>query len=249
MNAFNASHSNQMRVIVGEHGNSIVPAIGNTDPNFAMAWQGAVTMADYLGMLNQKAEVERAHSFIWGNGAAVWHPMRLDGYDANGAPIYTFLPVVEMVDALDDVVLERALAVDTVSPATANGLSPYSIRTSAYTSADGQALSLVLVNIDTFLAGSQVMDIAGTAGYALTNARLLTALAPGTESFLTSSLTITPEQTQFLLPNQSVMLLEFVAVPEPGTAMLAGSAAVVGIALGRRYLRGRGTRAGLSNRS
>lgn len=247
--AYNASHTNQIHVMVGEHGNSIVPAIGNTDPNFAMQWQGAVTMADFIGMLSQKPEIERAHSFVWGNGAAAWHPLRLDGYDANGLPIYTFLPVAGMADALDDVVLDQALAVDTVSPATANGLNSYSVRSSAYTSADGQALSVVLVNIDTLMNGSQMMDIAGTAGFTLTDARLLTALTPNAESFSTSSLAITPGQTQFLLPNQSVMLLEYVAVPEPSSAMLAGAAAIAGIAFGRRYLRGRRTRAGSSNRS
>ncbi len=239
--AHNASHINQLHVMVGEHGNSIVPAIGNTDPDFAMQWQGAVTMADFIGMLSQKPEIERAHSFIWGNGSAVWHPLRLDGYDANGLPIYTFLPVAGVADALDDVVLDLALAVDTISPTTTDGTNAYSIRTSAFLSADNQSLSVVLVNIDADAAGSQFIDVLGTSDYALSFARLLSSSAPNSESFTTTSLAIAPNQTQFFLPGQSVMLLEYTAVPEPGTVVLLGSTLglLAGVGLARRLRRPR----------
>lgn len=224
---FNASHANQVQVIVGEHGNAISSGtLGNTDPNFAMQWQGAVTMADFLGMLAQKSEVERAHSFIWGNGAATWHPMRLDGYDVNGKPLYTFQAVTGMLDALDDVVLDNALMVNTVSPATVGGSNAYSIRTSAYLSDDTQSLSVVLVNIDSASAGSQFVDLIGTSGYSLSSAQLLTGTSATADSFTTTSLAVTSEQTNFYMPNQSVMLLEFVAVPEPSTAVLAAMAVV-----------------------
>lgn len=227
---FNATHTNQVHVMVGEHGNAISSgSLGNTDANFAMQWQGAVTMADFLGMLTQKPEVERAHSFIWGNGAETWHPMRLDGYDVNGNPIYTFQAVTGMVDALDDVILANALAVDTTSPATVNGLVPYSINTSAYLSPDGQSLSVVLVNIDTNPAGAQFVDLVGTMGYSLTGGNLLTGTAANADSFMTTALSTSPNQTQFYVPNQSVMTLQFVAVPEPSAAVLAGLAAVASL--------------------
>lgn len=234
---YNASHANQIHVMVGEHGNSIVPAIGNTDPDFAMQWQGAVTMADFIGMLSQKPEIERAHSFVWGNGAAVWHPLRLDGYDADGLPTYTFMPVAGMADALDDVVLDMALEADTVSPSTIDGQNSYSVRTSAYRSADGQSLSVVLVNIDANAAGSQFVDLVGTDGFALSFAKLLSSSSPNAESFTTSSLATSSNQTQFFLPNQSVMLLEYTAVPEPGTFVLMASAIVMATSARRRMMR------------
>jgi len=248
VDTFNASHTNQLHVIVGEHGNSITSgAGGNTDANFAMQWQAAVTTADYLGMLTQKPEVERAHSFIWGNGAAVWHPMRLDGYDATGNPIYTFLPVVGMADALDDVFMDTALALDTVSPGTANGLNAYSISASAFLSDDGQSLTMMLVNIDAAAGGSQLVDLVGTDGFALESGQLLTGATPNAESFTTTSLAVSSSQTPFSMLNQSVMLLQFHAVPEPGAMVLLASAAVGFLAI--RLVRGRGTRSGSSCRS
>mgnify|MGYP000004324676 CR=1 FL=1 len=173
--------------------------------------------------------------------------MRLDGYDATGNPIYTFLPVVGMADALDDVFMDTALALDTVSPGTANGLNAYSISASAFLSDDGQSLTMMLVNIDAAAGGSQLVDLVGTDGFALESGQLLTGATPNAESFTTTSLAVSSSQTPFSMLNQSVMLLQFHAVPEPGAMVLLASAAVGLLAI--RLVRGRGTRSGSSCRS
>ena len=78
-----------MALMIGEHAHAIdidysTNPPTNLDPNFPMQWQGTVTTADFLMMLSRK-NVEPAHYFIWGNGIAVWHPIRYDGTDAGGA--------------------------------------------------------------------------------------------------------------------------------------------------------------------
>lgn len=220
---FNQSHANQVKVIIGEHGNAITSSIGNTDPDFAMQWQGAVTTADFLNVLSQKPLLERAHSFIWGNGARVWHPMRLDGYDNQGNPLYTFLPMTGLYDELGDFVLQNALAISTTSSPTIDGLNPYSVSAAAYLSADGTLLNLMLVNIDPDAAGGQHVSLAGLGSFQLSAARLLSGASPDAETLTATDLASSPLDSEFFLPNQSILLLEFQAeaVPEPGTLGLA----------------------------
>jgi len=237
----NDSYTNKLTMIIGEHGNAITSSIGNTDADFAMQWQGAVTTADFLNVISQKTELERAHAFIWGNGAAVWHPMRLDGYDGLGNPLYTFLPMTGLYDKLGETVLQSALAVDTVSSPTIDGLNAYSVSAAAFLSADGGLLSVMLVNIDPNAVGGQFVDLAGLDGYNLTGAQLLFASSPDAESFNESILAIDPLQTEFCLPNQSILLLQFqaAAVPEPSTlALSVGAMAILALAgLARRAAR------------
>ena len=106
--------------MIGEHAHAVDLDQNNQpvdigDPDFAMQWQGAVGTADFLAMASNLDYLERAHFFIYGNGTAVWHPMRLDGYDAQGNPLYTVLPAAKLYEILGPLVLDEALAVTSVS--------------------------------------------------------------------------------------------------------------------------------------
>jgi hypothetical protein len=156
--------------------------------------------------------------------------MRLDGYDSQGHPLYTFLPMTGLYDELGDAVLQNALAVTTSSLPTIDGLNAYSVSAAAFLSADGALLSVVLVNIDPDVAGGQLVSLAGLGDYQWSAARLLTSTAPDAESFSASVLAADPLQSTFFLPNQSILLLEFqtAAVPEPSSVALGiGGAAVL----------------------
>ena len=217
--AHNQLGGNQLHVMIGEHAHAIDLDQNNQpiepgDPDFAMQWQGAVGTADFLMMASNLDYLERAHYFIYGNGKAEWHPMRLDGY-ANGNPLHTVMPVAKLYELLGPVVLDEALAVLTTSRASLDG-ETYSIRGGAFRSGDGSLMTLILVNRDN---QSHDVDVLGLAGYAAVSAQLLTASGPLAETIDIGLLSSLPNGG-YALPGLSIAIVQFQAVPEPASGAL-----------------------------
>ncbi|MEX2093261.1 MAG: hypothetical protein WD971_11320 [Pirellulales bacterium] len=213
--AHNQLGGNQLQVMIGEHAHAIHLDQNNQpiepgDPDFAMQWQGAVGTADFLMMIANLDYVERAHFFIYGNGQAVWHPMRLDGYDGQGNPLYTVLPAAKLYELLGPLVLDEALDVATSSAASLDG-EDYSIRGGAFRSADKSLLTVVLVNRDSL---PQDVDLLGLAGYSPISAQLLTSTGPLGETIDVAGLVALPNGS-YTLPGLSIAIVQFQAVPEP----------------------------------
>jgi hypothetical protein len=226
--------SKPMTLMIGEHAHAIdidysTTPPTNTDPDLPMQWQGAVTTADFMMMLSQK-DVERAHFFIWGNGLAVWHPIRYDGTDIDGNQIMTVLPTASLYDVLGDLIEENALEVTVTNLAgnSSDNIS-YSVRAGAFLSDDASMLRLMLVNRDPTLA--HTTDLSTLAGYLLTEGLQLTGDDPLAESMQITSLGLTPGQSSFSLPALSVTVLSYHIVPEPTMTILLPLA---GLALRRR---------------
>jgi hypothetical protein len=213
--AHNQLGGNQLQVMIGEHAHAIDldqnnQPIGIGDSDFAMQWQGAVATADFLMMASNLEYLERAHYFIYGNGKAVWHPMRLDGYDSQGNPLYTVMPAAKLYEILGPLVLDEAIAVTTTSAASLDGES-YSIRGGAFRTPDEALLTLVLVNRDSL---PHDVDLFGLAGYALSSAQLLTATSSLAEIINVSPLVTAPNGA-YSLPGLSIAIVQYHAVPEP----------------------------------
>ena len=220
---------NQLHVMIGEHAHAVDLDQNNQpvdagDPDFAMQWQGAVGTADFLMMASNLDYLERAHYFIYGNGKAVWHPMRLDGYD-QGNPLYTVMPAAKLYEILGPLVLDEALAVTTTSPASLDE-ETYSIRGGAFRSADGSVLTLILVNRDSI---SHDLDVLGLTGYEVIASQLLTATGPLAETIDIGSLSALPNGG-YALPGLSIAIVQYQAVPEPASGALL-FVAVLGISI------------------
>jgi hypothetical protein len=223
--AHNQLGGNQLHVMIGEQAHAVHldqnnQPVESSAPDFAMQWQGAVGTADFLMMIANLDYVERAHFFIYGNGAAVWHPMRLDGYDAQGNPLYTVLPAAKLYEILGPLVLEESLEVTTTSPASLDG-EDYSVRGGAFRSVDGSLVTLVMVNRDGL---PEDVELLGLAGYALTGAQLLISTGPLGETIDVASLAALPNG-MYTLPGLSVAIVQYRAVPEPtsGKILLVAS--------------------------
>ena len=237
--AQNQLSGNQLQVMIGEHAHSVDLNQNNqpvdpSDSDFAMQWQGAVGTADFLMMIASLDYVERAHFFIYGNGQTVWHPMRLDGYDPQGNPLYTVLPAAKLYEILVPVVLDEALAVTTTSPTSLDG-EDYSIRGGAFRSEDESLLTLVLVNRDGL---SQDVDLLGLTGYVLTGAQLLTSTSPLGETIDVASLGVSPNGS-YMLPGLSIAIIHFQAVPEPTSGKIF---LVASLTLATGWVRGKNRR-------
>ncbi len=212
-----------MALMIGEHAHAIdidssTNPPTNFDPDVPMQWQGAVTTADFMMMLSHK-NIERAHYFIWGNGAAVWHPIRYDGTDIGGNQIMTVLPTASLYDVLGDMIEENALdaTVTNLAGNSSDNIS-YSVRAGAFLSDDASILRLILVNRDPTLVRS--VDLSTLANYSLANGLQLTGADPLAELMQVTSLGVTAAQTSFSLPALSVTVLSYQVVPEPSLVTL-----------------------------
>lgn len=236
IDAFNQVPSKQLAMMIGEHAHAIDIDFStnpptNLDPDVAMQWRGAVSTADFIAMTSQK-NLERAHFFLYGNGAAVWHPIRLDGYDASQNQIMTILPAAQLYQQLTNLVLDESLATTTINlSGQASDDQAYSIRSAAYRSADSDQLLLMLVNRDPSL--SKVVETPALTGYQLVSATMFSASGALSEQMLISQLTVMPDQTEFDLPALTVTLLTYTAIPEPNSLLALGTFAVVAFRIRR----------------
>jgi alpha-L-arabinofuranosidase len=194
-----------VRLLIGDHAHSITSASTVcTQPNsadFAMQWQGAVTSADFLMMLAGEPAVERANFWIWGMPAAVWHPIR-----RNNDGTYTLMPLAGIYELLGPLMLRQAISAATTSPASADGVA-YSVRAGAFQASNQNQVSVVVVNRDQPF--THRVQIQGLDGYSLQQARLLTADQPDSESFTAAALSTSGSPTEFDMPGQSILLLEY----------------------------------------
>lgn len=91
-----AAATHGVKVFVGDYAHFIVspnPTIAQKDS--AMQWMGTNFEADFLLMLSQKPNVERANFWVYGNAQATWHPIRY--YSLNN---YTLMPAAEIYKIL-----------------------------------------------------------------------------------------------------------------------------------------------------
>ncbi len=201
---FNAANGADVQLLIGEHGHSIdidytkvPPVVTNAD--FAMQWHGAVATTDFLMMLSNRNDIERAHHFIWGNCAATWHPIRL-----NGDGTYTFLPVPRIYESLTNHVLQNAISAVTTSPAGSDG-HLYSVGAGAFASTDGSTIGVVIVNRDP--GTDHTVDVSGTRGYKVNSASILTAASPDAEIVTETTLSLR-SLNGVSLPHSSIILLQ-----------------------------------------
>lgn len=235
LETYNNTHSNQLRIIVGEHAHAIhidystFPPT-SLNPDFAMQWQGAVGTANFLMMASQKSLIERAHFFIYGNTTSGWHPIRYDGLDTAGKQMYTVMPAATLYEYLGPVILEQALKITSVSPVTGSDGEKYTVRGGAFRTSDRNRINVILVNRDPVL--SQAIDVTGLDSYTLDTGFLLTAQGgPTAESVQKSDLTVTPNQRTFSLPSLGVVVLQFSRASSGGQSFSATTIDLTTLAL------------------
>lgn len=195
------ANTKNVKVFVGDYAHYITsnnPSTAQKDS--AMQWLGANLETDFLLMLSQKSTIERANFWTYGNAQAVWHPIR---YNAPGN--YSLLPAAEIYKILFPLFLDKSITVSTTSPTGSDG-NPYSVRSNAFVSNDLMYMNILAVNRDK--SNSVPLQISGTSGYSLNNARLLTATSLNSESIIENS--TTPDISgDYTLPPMSVLILEY----------------------------------------
>lgn len=190
-----------VKVIVGDYAHYISPNNPTTaQKDSAMQWLAANLEADFLLMLSQKSTIERANFWVYGNAQAVWHPIR---YNSSGN--YTLMPAAEIYKILFPAFLNNSVQISTTSPAASDGIS-YSVRSNAFISNDLNYLNVVAVNRDKI--NTVPLQVSGTTGYTLNNARLLSATSNTSETILETTATI-DTNGNFVLTPMSVLILEY----------------------------------------
>lgn len=208
--SYNASHNTNVQLIIGEHAHAIDIDYSTNPPttltpDFAMQWHGAVDSADFLAMLAQKAFVERAHFFIYGNGAAAWHPYRSNGIHPDGTQDFTVMPAAQLYESLNALVYSRALSITIDSHSASDGAA-YAVRAAAFVDPQATRLSLLIVNRDPALTESA--QIVGIDGWLYASATLLTAGSADAEIITRQRLALDPPPAGFALPPLSLLLLQ-----------------------------------------
>lgn len=190
-----------VKVFVGDYAHYITDVNPTTaQKDSAMQWLGANLSADMLLMLSQKSTIERANFWIYGNAIATWRPIR-----KNSTGNYTSMPVAEIYKILFPSFLDNSVNVTTNSPNAADGR--YSVRSNAFASSDLNYLNIVAVNRDK--ANTVPLQVSGTSGYTLSNARLLTATSNTSETIIDTTAN-TDISGNYIMPPMSVLILEYV---------------------------------------
>lgn len=187
-------------VFVGDYAHYITD--NNPSPaqkDSAMQWLGANLSADMLLMLSQKASVERANFWIYGNAIATWHPIR-----KNAPGDYTLMPAASIYKILFPAFLDHSVQVTTTSPNAGDGR--YAVRSNAFSSADLSQLNVIAVNRDKL--NTIPLKVNGTNGYHATNARLYSANTNTSETII-ESLASTDTSGNYLLPPMSILVVEY----------------------------------------
>jgi len=198
----NAAQTKGYKLIIGDQAHAIISVTPPTqaEQDIAMQWQGANETADMLVAISQIKNIERANFWVYGLWTNQWHPIRknLDGS-------FTAMPVAELYKILNPAFLDNSVSVTSTSPAATDGIS-YSVRSGAFISTDLSQLNLVAVNRDKNI--TIPLQVNGTAGYHLMNARLLTAVTLNSDTIV-ENVVIADGSGNFPLPPMSVLILEY----------------------------------------
>jgi hypothetical protein len=200
VNLSNAALSKGLKIIVGDHAHGIPGAMS---PDLAMQWQGANLTADFLLMISQLPNVERANFWIYGIPTAVWHPIR-----QNSPGNFSLLAVGELYKLLFPLFLDKSLLTNCSSPQASDN-NPYSIRTGAFTSSDNSMLNVIAVNRDK--TNAIPLSLVSPAGYTLQLATTYNAASLSADNY-TSTATTTNTAGQLILPAMSISVLQYIAV-------------------------------------
>ena len=189
-----------VKVFVGDYAHSIQ----NVNPtqaqqDSAMQWLGANLSADMLLMLSQKSTIERANFWVYGNAIATWHPIR-----KNSIGNYTSMPAAEIYKILFPAFLDNSVNVTTNSPNAADGR--YAIRSNAFVSSNLNQLNVVAVNRDK--SNTVHLQINGTAGYTISNAKIYSSTTNTSETII-QSIATTDGSGNYLMPPMSILILEY----------------------------------------
>jgi alpha-L-arabinofuranosidase len=192
-----AAQAKGLKIIVGDHAHGIP---GTMSQDLAMQWQGANLTADFLLMISQVQNIDRANFWVYGIPKSQWHPIR-----ENSPGNYSLLAVAELYKKLFPLFLDKSVKAINTSP-IASDLNPYSVRASAFASNDNSKLNVIAVNRDKL--NTIPLSVNGIAGYSLTNAAILTATALAADSYNENSATINASG-DYILPSMSILILQF----------------------------------------
>ena len=168
----NAAQTAGIKVVAGDHA-SWAPS---ADPDKAMRWEGALTTADYLLMLSQVSNVELANFWIYGNAAAVWHPIR---NNQNGT--YTLMAAAQLYESFYPVFYDQSFT----TTITDTGGNPVpSVRASSFKSNDGSKASVISIN--THLTNDYEMVPPVLSGFTLQSVKLITASSINNDTSITT---------------------------------------------------------------
>jgi len=203
----NAAQTKGYKLIIGDQAHAIISTTPTqAEQDIAMQWQGANETADMLLAMSQIQNIERANFWVYGLWTNQWHPIRKN---SNGT--FTSMPAAELYKILNPAFLDNSVSVTTTSPAASDGIS-YSVRSSAFISTDLSQLNVVSVNRDK--TNTVPLQVNGTAGYNLLNARLLTATALSSDTIIESAV-VADGSGNYPLPPMSVLILEYSSIPLP----------------------------------
>lgn len=192
-----AAQAKGLKIIVGDHAHGIP---GTMNPDLAMQWQGANLTADFLLMISQLNNIDRANFWIYGIPKAVWHPIR-----ENSPGNYTILAVAELYKKIFPLFLDKSVKVTNTSP-PASDLNPYAVRASAFASNDNSKLNVIAVNRDKL--NTVPLTVNGISGYSLTTASILTATSLAADSYTENPATINMTG-DYVMPPMSVLILQY----------------------------------------
>ncbi|MBS1537222.1 MAG: T9SS type A sorting domain-containing protein [Bacteroidetes bacterium] len=132
----------KVKIFIGDYAHNISNNPTMAQKDSAMQWLAANLETDFLLMLSQKSNIERANFWTYGNSQAVWHPIRY-----NSPNNYTFMPAASIYKKLYPFFLNKSIVVNSDSPPASDGNS-YSVRSSAFRSENGNLLNIIAVNRD-----------------------------------------------------------------------------------------------------
>lgn len=191
-----------LKLIVGDYAHGIPIANGapTGDPNLAMQWQGANLSADFLLLISQQHNIERANFWAYGLPLGTWHPIRL-----NSPGNYTLMPAGVLYKKLFPLFLDKSVSVKTTSPKGSDGNS-YSVRAGAFIAADSSAVNVIAVNRDK--NDIHIISVNGLSGYVFQDARMLSAA--GLTSDLIDDQPITADGSgNVTMPPMSIVILQY----------------------------------------
>lgn len=199
----NAAQQQGYKVIIGDHAYTVVASSSvptAIEMDYAMQWHAANKNADFILMMSQTTNIDRANFWIYGMPGAQWHPIR-----KNSDGSYTSLPAAELYKKLSPLFLDESITVTSTSPVSSDG-NPYSIRSSAFLSSDRSKLNVISVNRD--LTNTIPLQLNGINGYTLSNSKILSANALNSDTIIESP--IFPDNNgDFTLPPLTVLMLEY----------------------------------------